>query len=293
MTSSTAVTSNLPARRVPSAGLAVASLARRPRRRHEGAFTLVEMLVVSGIIVSLLAVLLPTVGIAWRKGVRTRMQLDLAAIATGLESYKSDHNSYPIVYGANSDPVLLGSVPQTGAAVLGRCMIGPGVDDGSDPVAGSAVSPGFRTRPKINGVQQGTLYGPYVPPERFRTGSSYELLDRNRKPIMYYPGRSTANIAVVAQGYLREATYTTGGGLPMFNGNDNKSIMPTADLQMVLGDLNKSGTIDGDEGAAFVGSYLLWSAGPDEKYGAAKDRNKPISTANRCDDVANFDRNEY
>lgn len=298
MTSSTAETSNVsahPPRRPAKA-------ASRPRAWGRRGFTLVEMLVVMGIIVAMLAVLLPTVGTAWRKGVRARMMLDLQTIVTGLEAYKMDHNSYPVVYGKGTAPVknAKGAL-QSGAVVLGKCMIGPGADDGSDPGANPAtdMSPGFRTRLKSTaGIQQGRLYGPYVPPEKFRTGTDFQLLDRNKKPILYYPGRPTANVATT--GYLKKVDYGS-PAQPMFNGYDNEDSLVTGELQTVLGDHDRDGVIDPpkppgerSEAPAFTGNYLLWGAGPDEKFGpTGKDTKLPIGPNNRCDDVANFERTEY
>src|SRR5688500_17446134 len=84
-----------------------------PRR----AFTLIEILVVIGIIVLLAGILVPMVGRAMRQAKQTRTAADLQSIATALEAFKTDHGSYP-----GADPVI---APNTGAAILGRYLNGP------------------------------------------------------------------------------------------------------------------------------------------------------------------------
>ncbi len=73
-----------------------------PRAKRKGmkssgqsAFTLVEMLVVIGIIVLLIGIAVPMLNRAWKNAVRTRMAADLQAIATGLDAYRQDFKDYP------------------------------------------------------------------------------------------------------------------------------------------------------------------------------------------------------
>ena len=68
-----------------------------PGRGGRRGFTLVELLVVITIITVLMALLLPAVGAAYRKGQRSRMALDLQTISTALEAYRQDHADYPRV----------------------------------------------------------------------------------------------------------------------------------------------------------------------------------------------------
>lgn len=293
MTSSTAATSNARPR-VPAAATGTAAR-RRPRHGRPagaGGFTLIEMLVVIGIIMSLLAVLLPTVGAAWRTGVRTRMAADLQIIATGLEAYKADHQRYPVVKGQGKNPETISSFqsgPLTGSVMLGRAMIGYDNTDGNP-------GPGFRTRKQItqsgDTFQQGRVYGPYVPADRIKyDATTNELLDRNGKIICYYPGYPQARIAAA---YVSTAWnyQDPPPNRPMFNGNDNEGVFPTKGLQVTMGDHNFNGKIDSGEAPAYTGAYLLWSPGPDGEYGP-KDPEKPVSPKNRCDDVANYVRNQY
>lgn len=87
----------------------------RSNRRPVAGFTLVELLLVIGIIGLLAGLLLPAVSRAWGSAQRTRAAADFQAIATALEVYKTDWGMYP--------PVTSRS---TGAAVLGKALIGAG-----------------------------------------------------------------------------------------------------------------------------------------------------------------------
>lgn len=280
----------------PSSSISAQVLARRtvrPRTARPG-FTLMEMLVVLGIILALMALLLPAVGRAWRQGVRTRMALDLQVISSALEAYKQDHNDYP-----RYTKVDTAAGYDLGATLLGQALIGPGSQD-QDGQNG----PGWRTAKWVNGVPQSKVWGPYIQPDRFAldvqiaadgtaTGSM-AILDRYKHPILYYPANKYAQITA-SNGYAYEDTQALTSGKPsttLYNTAYNLADMPTTTLQVLLGDLNHNGKIDNGETPVWTGPYLLWSRGPDEKIGP-NDPTIPVSTKNRCDDVANFPRSEY
>src|SRR5438874_8760567 len=69
------------------------------RRSHSSfssrAFTLIEMVVVFGLIIVLTGLVLSTVGYARKKGARARAETEIAAIAAACESYKADNGVYP------------------------------------------------------------------------------------------------------------------------------------------------------------------------------------------------------
>ena len=103
--------------------------------RRRSAFTLIEMLVVVGIIVLLVGIAAPLLYKAYKSATVARTKADLAAISTALEAYKADHGDYPRV-----------SVPESGAAILGKALMGPGDRVHFNPPTSMTVSnlpPGY------------------------------------------------------------------------------------------------------------------------------------------------------
>src|SRR5438874_12303790 len=68
------------------------------KRRYTG-FTLIELVVVFGLILILTGLVLSTVGYARKKGARARAETEIAAMSAACESYKADNAVYP----SNSD----------------------------------------------------------------------------------------------------------------------------------------------------------------------------------------------
>jgi len=60
-----------------------------------GAFTLIELIVVVGVILILTGLVLSTAGYARKKGARARAETEIAGIAAACESYKADNGVYP------------------------------------------------------------------------------------------------------------------------------------------------------------------------------------------------------
>ncbi len=63
--------------------------------RRYNAFTLIELIVVVGIIIVLAGLVLSTVGYARKKGARARAETEIAAMSAALENYKADNGIYP------------------------------------------------------------------------------------------------------------------------------------------------------------------------------------------------------
>src|SRR5438876_11572774 len=63
--------------------------------RFAGAFTLIELIVVVGLILILTGLVLSTVGYARKKGARARAETEIAAMSAACESYKADNAAYP------------------------------------------------------------------------------------------------------------------------------------------------------------------------------------------------------
>src|SRR5204863_1995026 len=59
------------------------------------AFTLIELVLVVGIIIVLAGLVLSTVGYARKKGARARAETEIAAMSAALENYKADNGIYP------------------------------------------------------------------------------------------------------------------------------------------------------------------------------------------------------
>src|SRR5207248_3415008 len=74
-------------------------LTNRPGARRGGlrynAFTLIELVLVVGIIIVLAGLVLSTVGYARKKGARARAETEIAAMSAACENYKADNGVYP------------------------------------------------------------------------------------------------------------------------------------------------------------------------------------------------------
>jgi len=68
--------------------------ARRGERRYN-AFTVIELVVVFGVILVLAGLVLSTAGYVRKKGARARAETEIAALSAACESYKADNGVYP------------------------------------------------------------------------------------------------------------------------------------------------------------------------------------------------------
>jgi prepilin-type N-terminal cleavage/methylation domain-containing protein len=258
----------------------------RARRGQRGGFTLVELLVVIAVILVLISILLPTIAKAYRNGVRTRMVADMGAIVTALEAYRTDHGDIPRI---SADPA---NWKHLGDALLCRTLLAPlpAVDaNASEPdLHDGQDGNGFRVRPSIVVgsvvTPQGKPYGPYLAADKFKTKfdvgtKSLYIADLSGNRILYLPGRKGANLNAVG-GYVGDVSYTDVLAVrPMFNLRDLHDT-PTNDDRIKLFDNDTPGTgpdkfrvlLGANTNGSgldpqLTGEYLLWGAGPDEKFG--------------------------
>jgi prepilin-type N-terminal cleavage/methylation domain-containing protein len=260
------------------------------------AFTLIEILVVVGILVLLAAIALPLIGKAMRQAKRTRTAADLASIATALEAYKADHGDYPRV------AINLGVTsaadrpnPMTGAQVLCRALLGlaPAVDP--NPVAGQNLKQDGKDGPGFS-VREGTKgYGPYLAIEKFKVSDGaapllQTILDQEGNPILYFPRGPKSNQSL-PNGYIALSAANAEGVVP-FDARDNlDAFRRTGEtdaqvltrIRVAFGDEDDDGGISKGETARYDAPFVLWSAGSDGKYGPDADTAPSDGTLDRAD----------
>jgi prepilin-type N-terminal cleavage/methylation domain-containing protein len=174
------------------------------KQRKRAGFTLVEMLVVIGIIVLLVGILLPTIMSARRNAEKNAVRMELHTIALALDAYKADFGDYPRPpNGASRKYRLLAW------ALMGPYDGGPvgGVTDplstptANAPLVDGADGPGFRTSWDNVAKKGSKVWGPYLAPEKFRVATQavnldfpttpvdlrWDILDRYGSPIEYFP----------------------------------------------------------------------------------------------------------
>jgi prepilin-type N-terminal cleavage/methylation domain-containing protein len=222
------------------------------RSANARGFTLVELLVVIGIIALIAGLAIPLIMRAYGSAERTRIAGDLQAIATALQAYHDDHGDYPRP-----------TATHPGSQILAWALVAPAplADDGAE-------GPGFRVRP------QGRVYGPYIAADRFglrqenpADPTTYELMDRKGFPILYYPASPVRPNLHAARGYL--------GPNGLYNPQHNDQRLNPDDMISLMG-AEADGSLAQGEQPAYTGPFILWTVGGDETFGTRND-------------VANFD----
>lgn len=294
-------------------------------RRIRSAFTIIELIVVIGIIVLVASLLLSTLGKANKTAQRTRQSADLQSISQALEAYRADMHDYPRVSPGmqTGDPNYV-----SGAELLCWALLAPGSaqQDGAGPDGQPATTPGmgFRTRGTT-----GQVYGPYLTPSKFRLvnmktltlGSTDDpasaIADYWDNPIYYCPATPNVDPTIAPPqggGYVN--TYSGNGPRPMYDVGYFKEadrfsppqfqdqdsgvkgsnyIMSLTEMQEMLGDLNHNAIYDSvvpdpkhPESQQNL-PFLLWSAGPNGQFGFDPPHPHASKVPYTSDDVANFD----
>jgi len=255
----------------------------RTRGMQHRAFTLIEMLVVIGIIAVLVAIILPTIFGANRAANRRRTQADLGTVQMALDEYKKDFKDYPRQQLAKRTD-----------HILGWALMGP-----FDQVGDGANGYGFRTMTVKNPAgtvvleSSGKVWGPYLAPEKFKVDKN-DLLDRYELPIQYFV-----------------RWVTPGPSVPLFSnkaGNPEtlQKVISTYDwaagsltdeyaityLRKALGDDDLNDVIASPETLKEAPPYLLLSIGAKKKYtandgGSGTGKTKIMTQFEKCDEVAN------
>jgi prepilin-type N-terminal cleavage/methylation domain-containing protein len=293
--------------------------------RHAG-FTMIELLVVIGIIAVLVSILLPTIFAVKRKAEIARTKSDLDTISIALEEYKKVFFDYP----RQADPNKGSAASTPRDRLLYQYLIGP--NGQGVRVAGTSSS----------NTQGGKKWGPYLPPDKFKYGSYTSrngvdlhdrILDRYGQEIMYYPRYNNYDKrpglpggTALTDGYLlgKVAASPPPASSPqsdvpkiraMFNKYDglvaqSTDTEPPAQPQAAInehivhtlymlgdGDDAVGGTpvnnqIIPPESLTFKGPYMLISAGPDKKWGrdTTDNVNYNYNKHSDADDVYNFGR---
>ena len=217
----------------------------RNHRSQQTAFTLIEMLVVIGIIVLLFGIALPVIFKMWHSAQITAQQNDFQTITTALEQYQQDFHDYPRHPFQQSRPVggnttypaptpylsLAEALMGTGPAVTQSLAVGSmspfiQVGDGND-------GPGFRNQFSVFSYVQETA----IP-----VGATQVKIDGGGAPLANQYSFSTL---VLSPGMPDEESFgiqsiTTAGSAPTFNytvillGNTPTFPHPTTDTAPVI-----------------------------------------------------------
>jgi type II secretory pathway pseudopilin PulG len=172
--------------------------ARRGERRYK-AFTLIELVVVSGLILVLTGLVLSTVGYARKKGARARAETEVAALSAACESYKADNAVYP----SNSDTNTLDA-----------------------RTSGNPSSPSYNlTSLALYNLLFGATNGSRTPNAGAR---SYFVF----KPNMLSPADQTQNVLFIRDPFGNSYGYST---IQAATGDTTKGYNPTFDLWSTSG----------------------------------------------------------
>lgn len=239
-------------------------------------FSLVELLVVIGVLAILVGFLTPAVMRAVRQANVTRQASDLQAIAVALNAYKDDFNDYPRLPPPNTvaQPNSRATY-DAGEVILAWALIGPydktKVQNQPPPFDG-ADGMGFRIRSvPWNQPPQGKVYGPYIQADRVKLkkftvngADFYEFVDRSdaQNPILYFvrhPGVTVANFAATTGNAQYDTSYC-----------GSSFVTDASQLAAMQASLTAAITAKGTA-ANFTGPFILWSAGADGNYGTKDD----------------------
>jgi type II secretory pathway pseudopilin PulG len=172
------------------------------------AFTLIELVVVLGLIIVLTGLVLSTAGYARKKGARARAETEIAAISAACENYKADNGVYPRDTTTNTTDTL--------AALTASPTPDP------RPTSYDATNPrysaaSFYLYTQLSGDTAGN---------RSPTGKSYMTF----RPNMLLPPGGNGTVTAIADPFGNSYGYSTAQQL-----DPTKGFNPTFDLWSTAG----------------------------------------------------------
>ena len=206
------------AARVRHSGFCIDSsfVIRHSSLRAAGAFTLIELVVVFGLILVLTGLVLSTVGYARKKGARARAETEIAAMSAACESYKADNGVYPANAATNSlNPKTNGNPGST-----------PCPSPCPDPGAVTAYSEtSFYLYTQLSGDLNGNRQI-----DAGETGKSYMAF----QPKMLLPAGGTGPVTAISDPFGYSYGYSTVDN-PVANSSPTPGYNPTFDLWSTSG----------------------------------------------------------
>ncbi len=194
------------------------------RQRKRGAFTLIEILIVIGILTMLLALTSPIIGMVGDSQNRARAKSDISMITTALEAFKARFSIYPLCNAAEDE--------MTAAKNLYKCLDGklyPKAENGviSFVAAPKGMRP-FIDRSKMNVCSQADRYNRDLD---FDSLDDIFIADPWMEPYLYF--YDTNNVVG------EKGTWRNPGFLLMSKGADTKAA--------AVGDMYSSGIMPDED----------------------------------------------
>jgi prepilin-type N-terminal cleavage/methylation domain-containing protein len=247
-------------------------------------FSLVELMVVIGILAVLAGIILAATLRARGHAEKASIQANLATIATALAAYKQDFGDYPRIAATElapgADPLMneLGNPGYLyGSEILCWSLIAPygATAAGTFAPGDGADGPGWRergTRGQVIGsyINIDTMkFGTKPPVQRYQT-----IFDSGGMPVLYVP-RTTkeAHDPVLGARYVArsfDARWDFRYIDPAFSLDGNDSAARLARVQALLGDVNQDGYLHSTESGVNA-PFILWSAGVDGQFATEDD----------------------
>ena len=233
------------------------------------AFTLVEILVAVGIIILLLAILVPALSRVHASALKTVAMAQLGALQAGLQQYYTDFNTYP-----PSAPAYGGIPANRGSVMLAQGLMGF-LDFNADGAGPSNNDPAFGFRTQRNAAMGGgRVYGPYATADakiyKINSATDQTFVDPWDHEILYYCS-TRAPVPAQIFGGGGTSSYFNAGDCSATSGAASPNAAPAAFFSLITNGASNTVTSFGTGAVTGASSYLLISAGYDGKYFTADD----------------------